>query len=158
MICGGQTFFPDAGVRLTPSPGAVLSFENWDAAAAAPHAKAKHGVSAVPKTAAHDRFVAQIPIALPPNGSRPYAYAEHVSGNKKPGEHESMHGTDAQKGAAAAALAAGMSIAVAFMAAKAGKFSAEMEEELTAAAQATQKFSEADFVKKPKEGAFEAAD
>ena len=156
---GGQTFFPDAGVHVTPSPGAVLSFENWDAAAAAPHAKAKHGVSAVPKTAAHDRFVAQIPIALPPNGSRPYAYAEHVSGNKKPGEHESMHGTDAQKGAAAAALAAGMSIAVAFMAAKAGKFSAEMEEELTAAAQATQKFSEADFVKKPKEGAsFEAAD
>ena len=67
---GGQTFFPDAGARATPSPGAVLSFENRDAAAAAPHAKAKHGVRAVPKPAAHDRFVAQLPI-----GRRPTAPA-----------------------------------------------------------------------------------
>ena len=55
-------------------------------------------------------------------GSRSCADAEHVSGNKLPGEHEAMHGEPNQKAAYAAAVAAGMSIAVAFMAAQAGKF------------------------------------
>ena len=36
----------------------------------------------------------------------------------RPGEHEKLHGNERQKGAYAAAAAAGMSIAVAFMAAK----------------------------------------
>ena len=110
----------------------------------APHPKAKHLVSAVPKDAKQDRIVVQIPIAYPA-GKRAYAYPEHVSGAKKPGQHEKMHGNDAQKGAYAAAAAAGMSLAVAYMAAKAGKFEEGDEEELKAAAEATGKFADADF-------------
>ena len=53
------------------------------------------------------------PDRTPAGGAPPHAYAEHVSGNKKPGEHEKLHGNAQQKGAYAAAVAAGMSIAVA---------------------------------------------
>ena len=113
----GQTIFPEADVAVSPKPGSVLSFQNVDEHGAR-HPHAKHLVSSVPKDATGDRLVVQIPIAHGPKGTRPYAYPEHVSGNKKPGQHESMHGTDDQKGAAAAALAAGMGIAIAYMAAK----------------------------------------
>ena len=41
--------------------GAVLAFQNVDAAGA-PHPKGKHLVSAVPKDAAGDRLILQIPI------------------------------------------------------------------------------------------------
>jgi hypothetical protein len=143
----GQTIFPEAGVKVTPTPGAVLSFQNVDEAGA-PHPRGKHLVSAVPADAASDRLVLQIPLAHE-NGTRPYAYPEHVSGEKKPGEHESMHGSAEQINAFKAALAAGMSMAVAFMAAKAGKFEVADEPALKAQAEATGKFSEEDF--KPKE-------
>lgn len=57
----GQTVFPEAGVAVSPTPGAVLAFQNVDAAGA-PHPKGKHLVSAVPKDAAGDRLILQIPI------------------------------------------------------------------------------------------------
>ena len=57
----GQTLFPEAGVAVSPSPGAVLAFQNVDATGA-PHPKGKHLVSAVPKDAAGDRLILQIPI------------------------------------------------------------------------------------------------
>ena len=60
-----------------------------------------------------------------------------------------MHGSAEQINAFKAALAAGMSMAVAFMAAKAGKFEVADEPALKAQAEATGKFSEEDF--KPKE-------
>jgi len=139
----GQTLFPEAGVSVTPQPGAILSFQNVDGAGA-PHPKGKHLVSAVPKDAAGDRLVLQIPIAHA-EGVAPYAYPEHVSGNKKPGEHEKLHGNADQKAAYQAAVAAGMSIAVAFMAAKSGKFNPDAEEELKKLAQESGKFADADF-------------
>ena len=55
--------------------------------------------------AARERLVVQIPIAHK-EGLRAYAYPEHVSGGKKPGQHESMHGTAEQKMAFQAAVAA----------------------------------------------------
>jgi hypothetical protein len=141
----GQTMFPDADIAVTPRAGSILSFQNVDGEGA-PHPKAKHWVSAVPKDAPRDRIVVQIPIATPTNGEAPYAYAEHVSGAKKPGQHEKMHGNPDQKGAYQAAVAAGMSIAVAYMAAKAGKFEAGDEAALKTAAEETGKFDDADFV------------
>ena len=65
----------------------MLAFQNVDAAGA-PHPNGKHLVSAVPKDAAGDRLILQIPITHPTSrggggGARPYAYPEHVSGNKK---------------------------------------------------------------------------
>jgi len=121
----------------------VLSFQNVDASGA-PHAKGKHLVSAVPKEAAGDRLVVQIPIAKKA-GARGFAYPEHVSGAKKPGEHEKLHGNADQKAAYAAAVAAGTSIAIAFMAAKTGKFEEGDEAALKEAAAATGKFTEADM-------------
>jgi len=143
---GGQTIFPDAGVTVTPRQGSVLSFQNVDHLGA-PHPKAKHLVSAVPKDATGDRLVVQIPISHKA-GVRAYAYPEHVSGGKKPGQHESMHGNDAQKAASAAALAAGFGIAIAYMAAKTGSFDPEKYDEYKQAAEATEKFTEEDM-KKP---------
>ena len=82
----GQTIFPEAKVTVTPTRGSVLSFQNVDDAGAV-HPNAKHLVSAVPKEAAGDRLVVQIPIAHK-DGVRAYAYPEHVSGpEKQPGEH-----------------------------------------------------------------------
>lgn len=78
----GQTLFPEAGVAVSPTPGAVLAFQNVDGAGA-PHPKGKHLVSAVPKDAVGDRLILQIPIVHGGGGARPYAYPEHVSGNKK---------------------------------------------------------------------------
>lgn len=142
---GGRTIFADANVAVTPKQGSVLSFQNVDDAGAV-HPLAKHTVSAVPHDATSDRLVVQVPIAHKA-GMRAYAYPEHVSGNKKPGEHEHLHGTAEQKAASQAALAAGFGIAVAYMAAKAGKFdeadAAKLEEE----AKATGKFAEKDFEK-----------
>ena len=49
----------------------------------------------------------QIPIAcerVDDGCAKRYAYPEHVSGGKKPVQHESMHGNDAQKAAAVAAF------------------------------------------------------
>ena len=143
----GQTIFPEANVAVTPKQGSVLSFQNVDEHGAR-HPHAKHLVGAVPKDAAGDRLVVQIPIAHGAKGTRPYAYPEHVSGNKKPGTHEFLHGNDAQKAAGQAALAAGFGIAIAYMAAKAGAFDPDKVEELKAAALATEKFSEADFAPK----------
>ncbi|EOD38537.1 hypothetical protein EMIHUDRAFT_440051 [Emiliania huxleyi CCMP1516] len=151
----GQTIFPEArrrrslrprsaGVAVSPTPGAVLSFSNLDASGA-PHPNGRHLVSAVPREAESDRLVLQVPLAHPAGGAPPHAYAEHVSGNKKPGEHEKLHGNAQQKGAYAAAVAAGMSIAVAFMAAKAGKFEAGDAASLEAAARATNEFAADDF-------------
>lgn len=140
---GGQTLFPDAGVAVTPSAGAVLAFQNVDAAGA-PHPKAKHLVSAVPADAKGDRLVVQVPIAYW-SGTPAYAYPEHVSGNKKPGEHEALHGNASQKGAYGAAVAAGVSIAVAFMAAKVGKFEVGDVPALEAQAQQTGGFKPEDF-------------
>ena len=65
----------------------MLAFQNVDAAGA-PHPNGKHLVSAVPKDAAGDRLILQIPITHPTSRggggrARPYAYPEHVSGNKK---------------------------------------------------------------------------
>ena len=94
--------------------------------------------------AAGDRLVVQIPIAHKA-GVRAHAYPEHVSGAKKPGQHEKMHGNEEQKAAYQAAAAAGMCIAVAYMAAKAGKFEAADEAALTAAAKETGKFTDDDF-------------
>jgi len=142
----GQTIFPEAGVTVTPRQGSVLSFQNVDAMGA-PHPQGKHLVSAVPKEAAGDRLVVQIPIKHEA-GMRPYAYPEHVSGGKKPGQHESMHGTDDQKAAAAAAVALGFGIAIAYMAAKEGKFSEDDVAELTKKAKESGKFVDADFEKK----------
>jgi len=143
----GQTIFPDADVTISPKAGSVLSFQNVDEHGSR-HPLAAHLVSAVPKDAAGDRLVVQIPIAHGAKGTRPYAYPEHVSGNKKPGQHEKMHGNDSQKGAYEAAIAAGMSLAVAYMAAKAGKYEEGDEEALTTAAKETGKFTEEDFNKK----------
>jgi hypothetical protein len=146
----GQTIFPDADVSVTPRVGSMLSFQNVDNAGS-PHKKAKHWVSAVPKDAPRDRLVLQIPFSheRTTNGIlRRYAYPEHVSGGKKPGQHESMHGSDAQKAAYQAALAAGMSLAVAYMAAKTGKFEAADEATLEQTAKDTGKFADDDFVKK----------
>jgi len=139
----GQTVFPEASVKVTPRQGSILSFQNVDEHGA-PHPKAKHLVSAVPKDAKQDRIVVQIPIAYPV-GKRAYAYPEHVSGAKKPGQHEKMHGNDAQKGAFEAAAAVGASLAVAYMAAKAGKFEESDVPSLEKAAQDTGKFADADF-------------
>ena len=116
-----------------------------------PHPKAKHWVSAVPADAPRDRLVLQIPITVEARADgtvRRYAYPEHVSGGKKPGQHESMHGNDAQK-AAAAATAMGFGIAIAYMAAKEGKFDPEDYEELKKKADETGKFTEEEM-KKPK--------
>ena len=140
----GQTIFPEADVAVSPKPGSVLSFQNVDEHGAR-HPHAKHLVSAVPKDAAGDRLVVQIPIAYGSKSARPFAYPEHVSGNKKPGEHEKMHGTADQKAAYTAAVAAGVSIAVAFMAAKAGKFDEADTGALEAAAKESGKFSDSDF-------------
>jgi hypothetical protein len=140
----GQTVFPEANVKVSPRQGSILSFQNVDEHGAV-HPDAKHLVSAVPKEAKQDRIVVQIPIAYPA-GKRAYAYPEHVSGGKKPGQHEKMHGNAGQKAAYAAAVAAGASIAVAFMAAKAGKFEDSDTAALEAAAKETGKFDDADFV------------
>ena len=56
-----------------------------------------------------------------------------------------MHGNDASKAAYAAAVAAGMAVAVAFMAAKEGKFEEGDKGKLEEMAKATGKFSDADF-------------
>jgi len=146
-VTGGQTIFADANVVVTPKQGSVLSFQNVDEFGGV-HPLAKHTVSAVPADAGSDRLVVQVPIAHKGGGARPFAYPEHVSGGKKPGQHESMHGTDAQKGASQAALAAGFGIAIAYMAAKAGKFDEGDVDKLTEEAKATGKFSDADFEKK----------
>lgn len=143
---GGQTLFPEADVAVTPRPGSVLSFQNVDGHGA-PHPQAKHLVSAVPKEAKGDRLVVQIPIAHK-DGVRRYAYPEHVSGNKKPGEHESKHGNDSQKAAFQAAVAAGVGIAIAYMAAKAGKFEDGDIDALKDQAIATGKFSEEELKSK----------
>jgi len=140
---GGQTIFPDANVVVTPKQGSILSFQNVDDNGAV-HPLAKHSVGAVPQDATSDRLVVQVPIAHK-HGQRAYAYPEHVSGGKKPGQHESMHGTDEQKAAAQAALAAGFGIAIAYMAAKAGKFDEADLPALTEEAKATGKFVDADF-------------
>ena len=143
----GQTIFPDADVSVTPRPGSVLSFSNVDAAGA-PHPKAKHWVSAVPKETTSDRLVLQIPIAYERTAdghARRYAYPEHVSGAKKPGQHEQMHGGPENKAAYAAAVAVGASLAVAYMAALAGKFEEGDVPQLEAAAKATGQFADADF-------------
>jgi len=139
----GQTLFPEADVAVTPRQGSILSFQNVDEHGA-PHPRGKHLVSAVPKDAKQDRIVVQIPIAHKA-GVKAYAYPEHVSGGKKPGQHEKMHGTAEQKGAYMAAVAAGMSLAVAYMAAKSGGFDPAKEEEYKAAAVDTGKFVDADF-------------
>ena len=136
----GQTIFPEAKVEVTPSAGAILSFQNVDERGER-HPLAKHWVGAVPHDAKGDRLVVQIPITHKA-GVRAYAYPEHVSGGKRPGQHESMHGTNEQKAAAQAALAAGFGIAIAYMAAKAGKFDAKDIDELKKAAEETGKFSE----------------
>ena len=143
---GGKTVFPEAGVQVTPRQGSVLSFQNVDDNGK-PHPNAKHLVSAVPEDAAGDRLVVQIPIAHQ-SGVRAFAYPEHVSGNKKPGEHEKLHGNDAQKGAYQAAIAAGACLAVAYMAAKAGKFDEADIPALEVAARETGKFSAEDFKEK----------
>lgn len=139
----GQTLFPEAGVAVTPRQGSILSFQNVDEHGA-PHPNGKHSVSAVPKEATKDRIVVQIPIAHK-EGKRPYAYPEHVSGAKKPGQHEKMHGNADQKAAFAAAAAAGMSLAVAYMAAKQGKFDIADQGTLEQMAKDTGKFEDADF-------------
>jgi len=143
---GGRTVFPEAKLEVTPRQGSVLSFQNVDESGN-PHPLAKHLVSPVPKDAEGDRLVVQIPIAHKA-GVRPYAYPEHVSGGKKPGQHESMHGSDAQKAAAQAATALGFGIAIAYMAAKAGKFDPADYDTLKQEADATGKFT-ADEMKKP---------
>ena len=143
---GGHTIFADANVVVTPKQGSVLSFQNVDEAGAV-HPLAKHSVGAVPKDATGDRLVVQVPIAHK-DGVRAYAYPEHVSGSKKPGQHESMHGTAEQKAAAQAALAAGFGIAIAYMAAKAGKFDSGDVEKLEQEAKDSGKFADEDFEKK----------
>lgn len=140
----GQTLFPEANVAVTPRPGSVLSFQNVDGAGL-PHPNGKHLVSAVPKEAKGDRLVLQIPIKHEV-GVPAYAYPEHVSGAKKPGQHEKMHGNADQKAAFAAAVAAGASLAVAYMAAKAAQFDQDQVPELEKAAKDTGKFDEADFL------------
>jgi len=144
----GQTIFPEADVTVTPRGGSILSFQNVDGAGA-PHPKAKHLVSAVPKGAAGDRLVVQIPIAHK-TGVRAYAYPEHVSGNKKPGQHESIHGTEAQMEAYKLAMAAGTALAVAYMAAKNGAWEASKEQEYLDEAKATGKFTDADLTRADK--------
>lgn len=139
---GGQTIFPEAGVAVTPKPGSILAFQNVDEHGA-PHPRGKHTVSAVPADSPGDRLIVQIPI-YQKDGVRK-AFPEHVSGNKKPGEHESMHGTAEQIAAGKAALAAGFGIAIAFMAAKAGKFDEADVPALKKQAEDTGKFAPADF-------------
>jgi len=146
----GQTIFPEADVAVTPRPGSVLSFTNVDAHGK-PHPKGKHWVSAVPADAPRDRLVLQIPIYVRSDGdgvSRRYAHPEHVSGGKKPGQHEYLHGNDAQKAAGAAALAAGFGVAIAYMAAKQGSFDPSKVAEYKQQAEDTGKFVDADFEKK----------
>ena len=143
----GQTIFPDANVSVSPKPGAVLSFQNTDEHGKR-HPLAKHLVSAVAKDAPGDRLILQIPIMHMVKGTRPYAYPEHVSGNKKPGQHEYLHGNDSQKAAAQAALAAGFGIAIAYMAAKNGKFDPNDVAALEQQARDSGKFTDADFAKK----------
>lgn len=117
----GQTIFPEVNVAVTPQRGSLLSFQNTDALGAA-NPRAKHSVGEVPQSAKSDRLVIQIPI-IHETGKRARAYPEHVSGpGKNPGEHEALHGTPAQKAAYQAAIAAGASIAIAYAAAKAGKW------------------------------------
>jgi len=139
----GQTIFEEANVAVTPRQGSILSFQNVDEHGAR-HPHGKHSVSAVPKEAKQDRIVVQIPITHKA-GKRPYAYPEHVSGAKKPGQHEKLHGTADQKAAFQAAVAAGVSLAVAYMAAKTGKFEEADVPALEKAAKDTGKFSEDDF-------------
>ena len=71
----GETFFPALNVSVAPARGAVLGFDNTDAAGA-PDPTMRHGVTAVAAAATRDRLVIQIPILA---GK---AYAEHVSGSK----------------------------------------------------------------------------
>ena len=142
----GQTVFPEANVKVTPRQGSILSFQNVDSHGA-PHPKAKHLVSAVSAEAKADRLVVQIPIAHR-DGVRAYAYPEHVSGGKKPGQHESMHGSDAQKAAYQAAIAAGVGLGLAYMAAKAGKFEESDIPKLKQEAQDTGKFTEDELKEK----------
>ena len=71
----GETFFPALNVSVAPARGAVLAFDNTDAAGA-PDPAMRHGVTAVAAAATRDRLVIQIPILA---GK---AYAEHVSGSK----------------------------------------------------------------------------
>lgn len=78
---GGETFFPDAGVAVTPRRGAVLSFVNVDAAGS-PEPAARHGVGAVAAEARGDRLVVQIPVLHRAGAARGVAYAAHVSGAK----------------------------------------------------------------------------
>ena len=152
----GQTIFPEAGVTVTPQSGSVLAFQNVDGTGR-PHPKAEHLVGAVSKHATHDRLVVQIPMMhelgthsprLQPStcpmlavltdrasvlscgtgGAEPYAYPQHVSGMKAPGQHESMHGNQDQKAAYTAAIAAGVGIAVAYMAAKNSKWDPDLKQ------------------------------
>jgi hypothetical protein len=116
----GHTVFPDADVSVAPRKGSVLAFQNVDDAGA-PHPKAQHLVGSVAKVAQRDRLVMQIPL-MHPHGEAAYAYPQHVSGMKKPGQHESMHGSQAAKDAYAAAIAAGFGVIIAYMAAKKGEF------------------------------------
>ena len=142
----GQTIFPEADVAVTPQLGSVLSFQNVDDTGL-PHPLAKHLVSAVPKEASGDRLVIQIPISYSSAGEA-YAYPEHVSGDKKPGEHEFLHGSAKCRAAAQAAMAAGFGIAVVYMAAKACKFEKGDVPALIKAAKDTGAFTADDFKKK----------
>jgi hypothetical protein len=123
----GQTIFPEAGVTVTPQSGSVLAFQNVDGTGR-PHPKAEHLVGAVSKHATHDRLVVQIPMMHELGGAEPYAYPQHVSGMKAPGQHESMHGNQDQKAAYTAAIAAGVGIAVAYMAAKNSKWDPDLKQ------------------------------
>ena len=77
----GQTFFPALDLRVSPEAGAALTFANVDERGW-PDARARHGVSAVSRTAARDRLVVQIPLRPNADGDGWEAYAEHVSGAK----------------------------------------------------------------------------
>jgi len=89
----GQTFFPEAGVEVTPRRGSILSWMNINAEGV-PDPAAKHGVRAVSKQSSGDRFVVQIPI-IHHHGKRGSAYPEHVSGMKK--HTPAMHNDDKDK-------------------------------------------------------------
>jgi len=129
----GQTIFPDAHVAVTPRAGSLLSFQNTDELGR-PHPHSRHSVGEVPKHAKKDRLVVQIPV-IHEVGKRARAYPEHVSGpGKAPGEHEAKHGNAEQKAAYQAAIAAGCSIAAAYLAAKAGKYDESDKEQLEEAA------------------------
>ena len=64
-----------SAISVAPARGAVLAFDNTDAAGA-PDPAMRHGVTAVAAAATRDRLVIQIPVLA---GK---AYAEHVSGSK----------------------------------------------------------------------------